>query len=686
MEWLRMVGRCAAAIVLSAGCATAKPSSDHSFSLYYGAAWYPEQWPESRWDRDLAMMETAHINVVRIAEFAWSTIEPAEGRYEFDWLDRAIAKAANHHIKVVIGTPTAAPPAWLTQKYPDVLRVNEDGSREEHGNRLQYSFASTRYRAFGRDLAGRLAKRYGHNPNVLGWQIDNEISPVSFDNEARGQFHDWLKARYHTVSNLNTRWTTAYWSQTYTDFDQVPMHSVGQNPGLLIDFKRFASDTWASYVKNQTDAIRAYASPSQFITINTMHWNARFDHFQMHKLLDLAAWDNYIPEGHLDWPENAMLHDAVRGYKHKNFWVMESQAAFVNYGEVNRSLDPGVMREMAWQAVGHGADALLYWQWRSALNGQEQYYGVLVGPDGTPVPAYREAKTIGAEFAKAGAVLAGTTPIAEVALIQSYESRWALDFQPHNRNFDSTKEFAAFYRPLVHTAQAVDITSPDADLSRYKLLIAPALNVLTKAQSEHLSEYVRQGGHLILGPRTGLKDDDNSLWPIRQPGPLAPLLGGHVEQFYALDTTAAVEGGGQASIWGEALVADAPDVRTLLRFGSSDGWLSGQAAALTRNAGKGAITYLGAWLDDATMRTFLTTALNEATVRPEIVAPDDVEVCIRQSEKTHVYILINHGDEKHTVNLPRTMQNVLHGGMVKASITLAPHDVAVLLSKENITP
>ena len=221
-----------------------------------GTAWYPEQWPQDRGEKDLALMDAAHIDVVRMAEFAWSTLEPREGQFDFEWLDRAIAQAARHHIRVVLGTPSAAPPAWLTSKYPDVLRVDEDGHTDEHGNRQQFSFSSPRYRTRAREIAEKLATHYGHNPNVLGWQIDNEVGPPSFDAETKTQFHRWLQQKYHTVAELNHHWTTAYWSQTYDDFAQVPMHSKNENPGLLLDWKLFVSDTWASYVENQVKVIR----------------------------------------------------------------------------------------------------------------------------------------------------------------------------------------------------------------------------------------------------------------------------------------------------------------------------------------------------------------------------------------------------------------------------------------------
>ncbi|HEY0785233.1 MAG TPA: beta-galactosidase, partial [Acidobacteriaceae bacterium] len=378
--------------------------------LLLGAAWYPEQWPESQWEPDLAKMEAAHIHLVRVAEFAWSTMEPAEGDYRWEWLDHAIAAAARHHIVVVLGTPTAAPPAWLTTRYPETLRVSADGVRAEHGNRQQFSFADGKYRELSRDIAERMAKRYGHNPNVVGWQIDNELSAESFDPQARQQWHAWLKERYGTTAELNKRWTTAYWSQTYDNFDEVPARSRDENPALLLSWKRFVTDTWVSYTENQVNVIRANADKRQFITTNTMGWFDGFDAYKEHRSLDIAAWDDYVSTEVYDWSANGATHDLARGYKQRNFWVMETEPAFVNWRPVNTPLNKGETRDMAWQAVGHGADAVEYWQWRSALNGQEEYHGVLLGPDGEPVPVYDEVQQIGAEFELAGKALAGTEP------------------------------------------------------------------------------------------------------------------------------------------------------------------------------------------------------------------------------------------------------------------------------------
>ncbi len=621
-----------------------------------GVAWYPEQWPEARWDIDLAMMKATGFNIVRIGEFAWSRMEPREGQFDFGWMDRAIAAAKRHGFMVVIGTPSAAPPAWLTQAYPDTLRVDEDGRRAGHGGRRHFNFASARYRDLSRRIAVEMAKRYGHDPAVVGWQIDNEVGPPSFDAESVAAWHRFLQQRYGTIDTLNQRWTTQYWSQHYNDFSQVPLHATGQqNPGLLLDFKHFTSATWTDYVQNQVQAIRPLIDPRAFITTNTMFWNGGFDHFQMHRDLDIASWDNYIPDGRPDWVANGANHDLVWGYKQRNFWLMETQPGRVDWVPVNRALDPGQVREMAWQAVSHGADAVLYWQWRPAANGQETYHGAVLGQDGQPNPIHAEIARTSKELVAAGPLLADTRPAAKLGMIFSYDSRWAIDLQRHNKNFDPIKAFTDSYRPFRVKAQGVHILSPDADLSAYPMIVAPNLNVVTQAQADRLAAYVRGGGQLLLGARSGMKDDANALWPQRQPGPLADLLGARVEQYYALDEPVSVTGAvsGTASIWAEALEADAPDVEIVARYAQPGGWLDGKPAMVTRKLGKGRITYLGAWLEPAAMQQMADRLLAQAEIAPLLpAAHPDLEVSERTGGGKRLMIVINHGEEARPLTPP----------------------------------
>jgi beta-galactosidase len=654
--------------------------------LLLGTAWYPEQWPESRWEQDLQLMQKAGIRMVRIGEFAWSRMEPEEGRFDLDWLDRAIALAAKHNIVVVLGTPAAAPPAWLTQKYPDTLKTEADGRKATHGARAQFSFTSPRYRQFISRIAAEMAKRFGHNANVIGWQIDNEYGDVSWDEITRHDFQSWLRAKYKTLDALNQHWTTEYWSEAYNDWSQIPLGTPGNNPSLMLEFRRFVTDVYKGYQHDQASPLRAGIDPRQFLTSNFMGWYDSFDHYVLTEELDLASWDDYVGRGHLDPVDNGARHDLTRGFKRKNFWVMETQPGFVNWSPVNNALDRGEVRSMAWHAVGHGADCVAYWQWRSALSGQEQYHGVLVGADGTPVPLYEEVAQLGREFAQAGPLLAGTSPVSQVAILHSYDSRWAINNQRHNQAFDPVGELVSFYRPLREQAQQMDIVDPMAPLGRYKLVVAPALNVLSAAAAEHLMDYVRSGGHLVLGPRSGMKDEWNALHVQRQPGPLVPMLGARVEQWYALNEEVPVTGvwgAGKAKVWAEQLGSVQPGAETLMTWGASNGWLDNQPAVLSRSVGKGRITYIAGWLDDALLRTAASWMLKTSGVQPALgPVPQGVEVCRRTGDGKDIVILINHTKQPQKVQLPKAMQPLLTTGAPVRDLTLPARGVELLRPAE----
>jgi beta-galactosidase len=655
-------------------------------AILMGTDWYPEQWPESRWEEDLRLMEAADLKVVRLAEFAWSRMEPSEGHYDFDWLERAVSLAAKHHIVSVIGTPTAGPPAWLTQKYPDTLRVDENGHRATHGNRAHGSVSSPRYREFCRRIAEQMAIRFGHNPNVVGWQIDNEYgyALMSYDDVTRRQFQDWVQAKYKTLDNLNTRWTTSYWSQTYDNWAEIPIPIGGNNPGLMLDWKRFVTYTWISYQQNQIDAIRKQADARQFITGNFMGFFDGFDHYQITEPLTFASWDDYVGSGHVDPVYNGLAHDLTRGFKRQNFWVIETQPGAVNWAPVNNSLNRGEARAMAWQAIGHGADDVNYWQWRSALNGQEEIHGVLVGPDGTPVPFYDEVSQTAHEFAQVENSFRDTIPVSQVALLYSYDSHWAIQFQKHTEKYDDIGLLKSYYRALRHLSQSVDVVSPYAPLDSYQLVVAPSLNVLPKDLAEHLLEYVRNGGQLVLGPRSGMKDEFNALLPQRQPGYLTDALGARVEQYYALEKAFPVSGTwgtGSASIWADQLKARVTDAEVLLKYGKSNGWLDEQPAAVTRAYGKGRITYIGAILDDQLMAVAAEWMVQKSGVPPGFGSlPEGVEVSRRMGGGKQLYILINYAQDSRRVALPHPMKVLLENKQAE-TLELAPYGVSVLLDK-----
>ena len=655
--------------------------------LLLGAAWYPEQWPESRWNADLDLMQKAHLHVVRVGEFAWTALEPSEGEYELDWLERAINLAGQHGIYVILGTPSAGPPVWMATKYPDILITDANGKQYTGATRNRSNWNSERYKRFVREMDLQLSKRFGHNPYVIGWQIDNEYSSQSYDADTQAQFHTWLQHRYGTIEKLNAAWTTAYNNQTYSAFDQVPLVEGARDnsPGLWLDSKRFISDSLRAYQRVQIDAIRKYADTSQKITTNMMRFYGLFDGYTVGQDLDIIGLDNPQVSGQFDPIEMAPPQDLIRGIKDRNYWIMETTAGPRGGGNASIQLDKGAMRDSVWADIGLGADLVSYWQWRDALNGGEQNHGALVDVDGEPDPIYAEWSQIGSEFEKAGPALTGTTVDSSVAILYSYPSRWTIDWQKMNPKYDPIEALMSYYTPLHELGYTIDIAPPERDLSKYKLVIAPTLNVLTQAEADNLERYVKHGGHLVLGQRSAMKDKHNSRWPQRQPGPLASLLGARIEQYTALESpvdTSGVWGEAKDQLFAEQLTSHTDDVKVLMRYHAPHSWLDGQPAAVTRKIGNGSFTYVGVWLDEAGMKRAVQWMLNEINLQPDVFAvPKGVDVYKRTGRDHDIFIVGNTSHSAQIIALPTEMKNVLTGEPVR-SIELPVYGVAVLSERK----
>jgi beta-galactosidase len=677
------LGAIAAAPVFGTGIHSPGDERQQQFErLWLGAAWYPEQWPRSAWGRDLDLMAEAGFNVARIGEFAWSTMEPREGQFDMDWIEQAIREAGARDIRIVLCTPTDAPPVWMTSAYPDVRRVFSDGRYAEHGGRRHFSITSKRYRRYCRRIASRLAQRFGDYPDVIGWQIGNEYTEESYEAAAREGFQQWLRNKYGSLDELNRAWTTAYWSQTYSAWSQIPFNADPGNPGWMLDAKRYITDTWLSFQRNQLEALRETISPRQFVTTNLggLGWANRFNRGEISRELDFISWDNYVGQGHIQPNRNSASHELVRGWKRQNFWVMEMQPGSVNWAPVSNALYKGETRALAFSAVGRGADGVLFWQWRSALNGQEQYHGCVVGPDGDPLPIFSEMRRIGRDFRLVSAALRGTTPVSEVAIIHDYDSRWAIEFQRQHRDFDVVGVLLEWRAALDAMLQAVDIIEPVAPLSQYKAVFAPSLNLVSSDMAELLLDYVMSGGRLVLGPRSGMKDEFNRLWPQRQPGPLADALGARVAQFYALDEEISVTGDagtGTARIWAEHLEPTAGDTRVLLRYGADAPWIADQPAAVERSYGKGRVACVGAILDGDLLARVLRSFVDD--IDPAFGdVPPDVEVMRRRGEGRDLFVLVNHSLEPRSLELREDMRDILGGGAARNRVELEAQGVAVL--------
>jgi beta-galactosidase len=452
----------------------------------------------------------------------------------------------------------------------------------------------------------------------------------------------------------------------------------------MLSHSRFVSDCYVQFQRVQLDALRPHLPEGVWVTHNFMGWFPTLDSYKLTADLDLASWDWYIGTGHHDFTVNGAPHDLTRGFKRQNFWLMETQPGSVNWSTVNNQLDAGETRLMAWHAVAHGADAILYWQWRPALGGQEQYHGSLVDQSGQPRLFYNEARWIARNFRKVGNLVLGSARVARVAIIHDYDSRWSLDWQRHHKDFDYIQHLLSYYKPLAKRNIMVDIVSRAAPLESYKMVIVPALALVDEDLAARLKAFAKRGGHIVLTIRTGVKDSENALLPARAPGPLTELAGVEVEEYYALNDDAPVKGNwfnGRARVWAERVKVTGKTSAIAARFGAVNGWLDDQAAVVVNAHGTGMVYYVACWPDDAALDLMLERFCRTASIKPPLEAPTGVEVTRRtRADKTEVYICINHTTMEQAVSLPWGAYD--HLAEVEISkgtpLMLEPYGVAVL--------
>jgi beta-galactosidase len=433
--------------------------------IYLGADYYPEHWPEERWVEDARLMAQAGFNVVRLAEFAWSMMEMREGDFRFDWLDRAIDVLSEHHIQVVLGTPTASPPPWLMYKGADLFLVQQNGVRQTYGLRREYCPNHPLYHQYSQKIVTEMASHFKNNPAVIGWQIDNEFGDRCFCDICREKFHEWLQQRYEMIDHLNHRWGTVFWSHIYTEWSQIPVPLAtirAHNPGLALDYYRFMSDSYCAYQREQIEIIRQIC-PDHFITHNLMGFGYdKLNYYAMTDDLDFVSWDNYRRmqwnmEAKVDPVTAALSHDTMRGLKKKNYWVMEQQAGGGGWDSLAVTPKPGEMRLWTYQSIAHGADGILYFRWRTCRSGTEQYWQGLLEHHGIPGRRYHEVAQIGDELKKVGHRIAGSTVNPKIAIMQSYDTRFAFQIQPNHPSFSYERQILEIYRGFYEHHISVEI-------------------------------------------------------------------------------------------------------------------------------------------------------------------------------------------------------------------------------------
>ena len=660
----------------------------------YGVDYYPEHWPEERWPFDARLQREAGFNTVRLAEFAWSRMEPAAGQFDFAWLDRAIDVLAAEGMQVVLGTPTAAPPAWLIHQEPSILPVDEYGYRRSFGGRRHYCPTLPAFHAATRRIVTAMAEHYADHRAVIGWQIDNELggnnSARCYCDSCRAAFQAWLRERYRTLDRLNTAWGTVFWSQEYSDWSQIPLPlptTALHSPSLLLAHRRFASDAFLRYQQLQLDILRQKA-PRQWITTNLMRAFTPLDYHALARPLDFISWDNYprsrrVPGLHPD--QVAFTHDLMRGLRHQNFWIMEEQSGACGWEIVKTTPRPGEIRLWTYQAISRGADGIVYFRWRTCRFGTEEYWHGILDHDGKLNRRYEEVKRTGAELQTLGPLLEGTRVEAPVALLRAYDVMWSLEIQPHHPEltYDAIQQawFNGFYERAIQT----DIVSPLEDLSGYKVVIAPVLYLADDALGARLEAFVRAGGTLILTFRSGVKDRENVVTEETLPGAFSRLCGVEVAEYDCAEVgdSRRVElqfDGGQpltceARWWIEVL---RPTGATILGWHASD-YLAGQPAVTEHAFGAGRALYIGAHLDDTGIAALVDRVARQAGLStiPRQAIPG-VEVSTRRSAEREIVFLMNHADQPRTVHV-QGGTDVSTGLSLSGEVTLPPRDLRILV-------
>jgi beta-galactosidase len=660
--------------------------------FYFGVDYYPEHWPEERWCEDARLMRDAGFNVVRLAEFAWARLEPEEGCFQFGWLDRAIDLLAGHGMRVVLGTPTASAPPWVMESVPGLYRIRENGQPVTFGNRRAYCPSNPVYRSHAGRIVRAMADHYREHPAIIGWQIDNEFGERCYCDSCKDGFRDWLKDRYGSLDRLNAAWGTVFWSHTYSRWDQVPvpLHSGGSpNPGLALDFARFSSDSYVGFQAIQVNILRQ-TCPGHFITHNFMGFG--FDQVNAYELahdLDLVSWDNY-PRSQwngsmgeeVDPERQALNHAAMRGLKRQNFWVMEQQAGSAGWEQIGPSPRPGELRLWAYQAIAHGADGILFFRWRTSRFGTEQFWHGLLDHDGSPSRRYHEVARMGKEIGRFGELIQGSTVHSQIALLHSYDSRFAFQLQSTNHGFSYPGHFKEVYKVFSRAGSGVDVVSPDTDLSTYQLVIAPALYVLAPPVLENLRAYVRAGGLLLLTPRSGVKDEANAVFESPPPGPLAELAGAVVEEYDSLpeDCRLSVRfsqpelGTFETDVWCDVL---RPVHGRAIAYYCS-GRFDGKPAVTENQFGDGRVVYSGVYGNAGFYSALAGYLLPE---QPSILTNEPcpgIEVTFREQGGTRLIFLLNHTLQTKFLTLRKGYKVLLGPESARGALQIPPLEVYIL--------
>lgn len=657
-----------------------------------GADYYPEHWDKSRWEEDARLMGSANIKVIRVGEFAWSLFEPKDGNYDFTWMDEAIEFFGKKGINVVLGTPSATPPKWLIDKYPDILQVSETGQVKHFGTRKHYCFNSDVYREKTRKLVEAMAKHYSGNPYIEGWQIDNELGHSDtvrcYCEKCRVKFVDWLQEKYGTVESLNSAYGTVFWSQKYDDFSQLILPRAGtcysfdegtrgQNPSLLLDYYRFCSDSIISFAQESINAIREYDNKpcSSNLLDASVNSETGIDYFELSKKLDYVTWDNYIEFqwGRADMAAVSKDHALMRSYKKQPFWVMEQQSGPCGWSRMGSSPVPGDLRIWTYEAIANGADTVVYFRWRACTFGTEQYWHGILGHDGKPNRRYEEIKQVGDEMQRLNEKVGTLMPKAKVAIIKSFITEWCHKVFPNVEDFQYDKVLLSFYRPFYNLGISVDFIDGEESFDEYELVLAPALAYVSDVTRVNLEKFEKQGGTIITTFRSGYRNMNNCILEETLPGPLAEISGVEVSdydpQFQKETSVSGVFGTSKANLWCDVLEQKNSEV-----LGEYiEGYYKGKPC-LTR---KGTVYYLGCDLDQSGYNEFIKYVLEESTIEGTEIR-EGVESISTTDGTRDFRFIINYNNYDVFLPIKNQCTEILTDKRISKIIKVAAHDLVIL--------
>ena len=683
--------------------------------MWYGAAYYPEHWPEERWAADARLMKLAGFNVVRLGEFAWCRMEPEADRFEFDWLDRAIDALSGEGIRVLLGTPTAGPPSWLVNApspHLDCRMVYEDGARWQFGGRSLCCVNHPRFIERSVRIADAMGQRYARHPAVMGWQLDNELGMYGVRCRCLhcvAKFRRWLRNKYGDIAELNRRLGTVFGGGEFRGFDDVPLPNMSQdlhNPGLLLDSQRFFSESNADYLAAQARALRA-AGADQPITHNVCHMfggGRRLDEHLLFEALDVAGWDCYPQQFAVD-PAPAtlgLLHAVTRGFKDRPYWMLEQQSG-APFGMP--ADDPRRIRLWAWQSLAHGAEMILFFRWRTCRFGGEQYWRGILDHSGAPNPRYEAIAGIGRQLRELEGRLDGLRHTSRAAILLDYESceSFALGATQGGPRLDYRKHAESCYEALRCRGIGTDVVYALPDPGRYELVVAPALRLMDAERAQQLRGFVERGGTLVgtictatltrdhvapTEPVPWRLDDVFGVRRVEWSGlgqlatPPKERLGedaavweelGSPEEIPIIGTPGPLQGQYTARVWCDHLESTTADVWARFAAGSPPG----AAPAITCNHyGKGRAVYVAAVVDQPLLNQ-LIAALIEPPADAPVADNEQVEIIRRESRSECVYFILNHGHESARVILPAGFELLLPRVPSGAPLELLPYDVAI---------